>query len=505
MQEADICLILEGTYPYISGGVAQWAHNLILHQPEKTFTLICILPFNDKDPVIKYELPSNIINIQNIWLQDLKEGEMDITSEEAEKLFQVIETSILNFQQDHYPVKWIKKMTEALQAQKIELGSNLLLNSDFAWNMLLRMYNSMMRDTSFLNFYWSWRSLLASFYSIMLAPIPKAKVYHSLCTGYAGALIARAKIETGRPCLLTEHGIYTSERRIEVTASQWINDLQSMDMSVDHPYFIRNLKDFWIDMFAGFSRACYESCTKIVTLYEGNRETQIEEGADPAIIDTIPNGIDYEHFSALERTPDHPPTIGLLGRVVPIKDVKSYIYATNLLREKIPNLVSYIMGSLDEDPDYYDECQELMNHLKLNDTLIFTGRVNIDEYFPKIDVIVLTSISEGQPLALLEAGAAGIPCVTTDVGSCSEIIYGRNGEMPALGPGGTICPLSNPEAVARESYRLLTNKELYDKYSDSIQKRVKQYYNQVNQIDAYKRMYVELMEVNEKWPELVLS
>ena len=40
----DVCIILEGTYPYVSGGVAQWTHDLIQQQQHLTFHLVCILP-----------------------------------------------------------------------------------------------------------------------------------------------------------------------------------------------------------------------------------------------------------------------------------------------------------------------------------------------------------------------------------------------------------------------------------------------------------------------------
>ena len=66
--------------------------------------------------------------------------------------------------------------------------------------MTLRMYRSMMGDSSFLNFYFSWKGLIASLYSILLADIPSAKVYHAASTGYAGLFLTRAHLETGRPC-----------------------------------------------------------------------------------------------------------------------------------------------------------------------------------------------------------------------------------------------------------------------------------------------------------------
>jgi hypothetical protein len=60
----------------------------------------------------------------------------------------------------------------------------------------------------------------------------------------------------------------------------------------------------------------------------------------------------------------------------------------------------------------------------------------------------LTSISEAQPLALLEAAATGLPVVTTDVGSCREIIEGFEGDS-VVGRGGFVVEPCNPKATAQ--------------------------------------------------------
>ncbi len=494
--EADICLILEGTYPYVSGGVARWAHDLVTTHKERSFTLVCILPPDEKNPEQKYELPNNIVGVKNLWLQELPEGSLLL--KQKKDLFQNLEMAILNLQHDKNALQWLQKGLEAIKAARVPLGSRILLNSPEAWQMLLRMYNETMWESSFLNFYWSWRCLLSAFYSILLPELPRAKMYHSLCTGYAGVLLARAHLETEKPCLLTEHGIYTNERRIEVTASDWLSDQRTMDLSVEQIFNIRDLKDFWIDTFSGFSRACYSSCEKIVTLFEGNKEFQVLDGADPDKILIIPNGIDFEHFSSLPRDDSHPPTIALIGRIVPIKDIKSFIYAVKILKERIPNIRAWALGNVDEDPEYFEECLALVNRNNLTETISFTGKVNVEDYLPHIDLLVLTSISEGQPLSILEGGAAGIPCVTTDVGSCSEIIYGRSDEDPDLGIGGASCPLSNPESVSDECYHLLTDRKLYNKCSAAIRKRVETYYNQKDQTIAYRKLYGELISSKEK-------
>lgn len=64
---AVICIICEGAYPYVVGGVSSWVHDLITSNPEHKFKLLCIIP-NQKFAVQKYKLPDNVIEIQNILL-----------------------------------------------------------------------------------------------------------------------------------------------------------------------------------------------------------------------------------------------------------------------------------------------------------------------------------------------------------------------------------------------------------------------------------------------------
>lgn len=330
-------------------------------------------------------------------------------------------------------------------------------------------------------------------YSILLTEIPKAKVYHALCTGYAGLFLARARLEADRPCMLTEHGIYTNERRIEITAAQWLDGQKSMSLDISRPHHARDLKDYWSDTFSSYSKLCYDACQEIVTLYEGNKDFQISDGADPTKIRIIPNGVDFDRFSGIKKEQNTPPTVALIGRVVPIKDIKTFIHAVRQLRERIPNIRGWILGPTNEDEGYYKECLALLEKYQLNDSLTFAGKVDIDDYLNQIDVLVLTSISEAQPLVILECGAVGIPCVATDVGACRELVYGRGDEDPPLGQAGEVCPLTNPNFVADSIHRLITEKKHYESCSKVIRERVKKYYFKKDQDLAYKTIYASLI------------
>src|SRR5476651_2296018 len=64
---ADICLFLEGTYPYAMGGVATWVHELIQTQKHLTFSIVALIS-RDAPAKLAYELPPNVISIQNLRL-----------------------------------------------------------------------------------------------------------------------------------------------------------------------------------------------------------------------------------------------------------------------------------------------------------------------------------------------------------------------------------------------------------------------------------------------------
>ncbi len=481
---ADVCLILEGTYPYVTGGVSTWTHELIQRQNHLTFHLVTILP-RDGEFEKKYTLPANVIGHTDIRLQRLPSRVM------AARSLDGLEASLNNITVGTAELRDMEHVIRTLKMFRGRPGEDELLNSEEAWNLLIDMYEKHFAENSFLDYFWSWRSMMGSLYSILLADIPDARVYHALSTGYAGLFASRAKLEKQKPVIVTEHGIYTNERRIEVAQAEWLAEDFSRALTIDITH--RSLRDFWIDTFTNYSRMCYEAADKIITLFEGNQLAQVADGADRGKMEVIANGIDVARFAAVTRTAKSRPAIALIGRVVPIKDVKSYIRACAMLRAHIPDLKAYIIGPSEEDDTYERECREMVDFLGLGDTIEFTGQVTVDDYLGQIDVLVMSSISEAQPLVILEAAAAGIPCVATNVGACSEMILGREDEDPSLSRGGAIVPLSNPLAIAEAVYELLTDRELYESCSQAAKARVSTYYTKDQQYSAYKALYATSM------------
>ena len=480
----DVCFLLEGTYPYVSGGVSSWVHDLVGGLGDLRFEIVALLP--DRKPrEAKYKMPANIAGIRHVYMGDLDPGWPWLP--DLARVFRRMEPHLDRIQRGA-GLEDLRALNAIMAPHRRRLGSRILFDSMPAWDGLKRLYESSLSRSPFLEFYWTWRSLIGGLYAVLTAELPPAKVYHSVSTGYAGAMAARAAVETGASALVTEHGIYTNERRIEITMADWIYDTPPGSLSVeDMP---RSLKDMWKDTFASYSLACYEACDRVLTIFGGNQRFQRNDGADPAKMRVIPNGVDVAKFSAIRRRQgNYPPTVALIGRVVSIKDVKTFIRACGLLQQRVPTLRALVMGPYEEEKDYAEECRALVHQSGLDATVAFTGRVDITKYFPEIDIVVLTSISEGQPLVILEAGAAGIPAVATDVGACREIIEGHADEAPRLGHGGIVTAVASPKATAEAMHRLLGNAEFYTACSRAIRERVRRSYDKRDMLAAYRDEY----------------
>ena len=124
--------------------------------------------------------------------------------------------------------------------------------------------------------------------------------------------------------------------------------------------------------------------------------------------------------------------------------------------------------------------------------IIFTGPVNVIEYMEKFDFTILTSISEGQPLSVLESFAAGRPAVTTDVGCCRELIYGRSDDT--LGQAGFLVLPMHKEELANAMERMCRDATMRLRMGRIGQQRVEQYYTHEISMNKYKELYREVMQ-----------
>jgi glycosyltransferase involved in cell wall biosynthesis len=256
------------------------------------------------------------------------------------------------------------------------------------------------------------------------------------------------------------------------------------------------IRGLWIKFYEQIGRMAYAQASPIVSLYEGNRLRQIADGAAPEKTRVITNGINLQRYqAALEKRPDGiPPILGLIGRVVPIKDIKTFIRTMRMLVNERSDALGWIVGPEDEDPSYVNECKELVASLGLKDHVKFLGFQNVAEILPQLGLMVLTSISEALPLVLLEAFASGVPCLATDVGSCRELIEGSGEEDRALGAAGSVVFIADPEGAAKAALDLLNNAVRWRAAQQAGLERVKRYYDDKLMFSSYRHLYVQALD-----------
>ena len=496
-EPTDICIVVEGCYPFVAGGVASWLDWLMRKQPDLTFGVVAIMA-DDRPRQSKYPPPSNLKYVQVLPLSrkvrraGLRQPVLDVDALVTSFRRVLVSGDVAAF------AHIVTTLTAPVTRGPLEWASiprpmsyDELMGCKALWDVMIGCYRQICPNASEADFFWAWRNLIGGLFSVLVAPVPKADIYHTISTGYAGLLAARASVELGKPTILTEHGIYSNERRIDLIMADWIYDTIQIGLTGRDDR--KDIRTFWIDTFESYARVCYASSSRVTTLYGENQFMQRALGAAPERLRVIPNGIELERFDAIpEVCPPHPPTAALIGRVVPIKDIEAFIEAAALVKQAIPDVEILIIGPTDEDEEYFALCQRRVSEAGLEATVQFTGKVNIIDVLPRIDVLVLTSISEAQPLVLLEGGAARIPCVATDVGSCREIIEGAPDEVPNLGSGGRVVPPMDSKAIGAAIVELLRAPDLRRACGETLRKRVEQHYTSRLSADRYRDLYREL-------------
>lgn len=422
-----VCIVAEGCYPYVVGGVSSWIHSLVRSFPNVEFVLLTIVANRSVRGKFVYELPENITEVHELYLDDFDWSEKRKKKKKLKlsgKEYQALRSLILN-----QNVHW-QTLFELFQRKELSLDE-LLMGEDF-FRAASDCYELQFSQIVFSDFLWTLRSIYLPLFFTLKMDIPRADLYHCVSTGYAGVLGSMAKARFGCRLLISEHGIYTREREEELIKAKWVQGVY---------------KNIWIEQFRKMSKLAYEKADLVTSLYEHARELQIELGCPQEKTLVTPNGINVERLHDLPGKTEEEKemiNIGAILRVAPIKDVKTMIQAFGYAKQKQPNLKLWIMGPCDEEKEYAKECFDLVETMQIRD-VVFTGRIDVKDYLGRMDMTILTSVSEGQPLTILESYAARKPVIATDVGNCRGLIYGEDDDF---GEAGILTHIMNIEEIS---------------------------------------------------------
>lgn len=475
-----ICIVAEGCYPYVVGGVSGWVHSMIKTFPKQEFILLTIIASRELSGKFAYELPENVTEVHELYLEDTEWGSVNKRHKTRlnKKEYHALRSLILN-----HEVEW-DEMFDFFRNHKVSINQ-LLMGEDF-YHAVLDCYNLQYPDIVFSDFLWTMRSMYLPLFLAMSMEIPKADVYHAVATGYAGILGSMGKHFYNSQLIISEHGIYTREREEELIKAEWVQRLY---------------KKIWIQQFKKMSQVAYDKADIVTSLYQHAKELQIELGCPKEKTRITPNGIDYMRLANLPGiSPENEGYVhvGAILRVTPIKDIKTMIQAFAYAKRRCSRLKLWIMGPFDEDPEYAAECFKMVETMNIPD-VEFTGRIQITDYLGWMDMTILTSISEGQPLTILESFAARVPVIATDVGNCKGLLYGEDDEF---GNAGILTHIMNIEEIANAMVRLAEEPETRRQMGEIGYQRLMRKYKIEDMKKTYEEIYREAAQrQNLEWEE----
>jgi glycosyltransferase involved in cell wall biosynthesis len=216
--------------------------------------------------------------------------------------------------------------------------------------------------------------------------------------------------------------------------------------------------DMDLSRYGALSRLCFFAemalsrfADRIIVNSEAGGEYAASKGVPDDLITVVPNGFDGVLFvpdkaqgAALRRDwgcPDTDVLIGIVARLDPMKDHETFLRAARLAKDRDPDLRFVGVG----DGHLRGRLEDLSRQLGLSDDLVWAGaHSDMPAVYNALDILCLSSITEGFPNVLGEAMSCGVPCVATDVGDAAHIV----------GDTGLVVPKRNPEALAEAMVRM---------------------------------------------------
>ena len=205
-----VCFVVEGSYPYVMGGVSSWVHSMIRMFPKVEFAIAAVIPDRSYRGKFVYELPENVSEVYEIYLNDKDWGSAGKKRSLSDRDYAPLRSLVMDQQADWDGVfRFFEKGKRSL--------NDLLMGEDFL-SIVTALYDRDYPEISFTDFLWTMRSVYLPLFHALGAEIPKADIYHCVATGYAGIVGCLARYRFGGRLILSEHGIYTREREEELMA-----------------------------------------------------------------------------------------------------------------------------------------------------------------------------------------------------------------------------------------------------------------------------------------------
>jgi glycosyltransferase involved in cell wall biosynthesis len=427
-QPLRVLLTTEGTYPYHGGGVSTWCDALIANLGEIDYTLLAVAmhPYVQQ----KYELPANVARLITVPLWGTEEPAEYSFDEPFSELLRrrwsttaaVIDTEFIPTfgafldltLQGHADIDKLSRATLALHEIFTRYDYHYAMRTPEAWKCFQRTVASL-RARGALDVteptYAELAEALRLFYRFLLVltvRAPDADVMHSTAAGFCGLPCVITRLIRGTPYLLTEHGVYLRE--------QYLN----LRRHVASPF----VRIVLYRLMEAVVRLNYAAADQVSPVCDYNARWEQWLGVPTDRIDVIHNGVDPVRFAPADAREPGSPRIVSVGLIYPLKGQLDLIEGAAIVHQWRPEVQFDIYGSA-SDEEYYAECLQRTREHHLEQTVHFRGTTKIPwSVYQQADLVVLPSISEAFPYAVIEAMLCGAAIIATDVGGVAEALKG---------------------------------------------------------------------------------
>jgi polysaccharide biosynthesis protein PelF len=460
-----ILLTTEGTYPYVMGGVSSWCDLLIRSLTSFDWQVLPIVAPDGRPPT--FELPDHAREVGRIevWSEELPKGRRPGRSARrvGEGLPAVLVRNLVGWEGD----------TEAVVAawvwcRRFPAGVRRAFRSDRGWAVFLEALREVLAERVpeagtppaldlveaarlYQTLYWVARAAGA--------PTPETDVLHVTAAGWSAIPAVVHKALHGTPMVLTEHGVYVREAYLAAARN---GDSPGSRFAATR-------------MARGLARVAYEAADVVAPVTAANAHWEMGFGIDPAKILVLHNGL---------RPPEEPTpaprtrTVVSVGRIDPLKDVHTMLRVAAQTLLFVPDARFEHYGPVPRGEEAYGRaCLALHERLGLRERFRFMGPTgDPDGAVRAADVVLMTSISEGLPMSILEAMGQGRPVVATGVGGVPDVVRGC----------GAVCPPGDDHALAMAVVLLLRNPDLAARLGQRGHRRLKRIYTESACIDGYR-------------------
>ena len=476
-----VLFLVSGVYPHYMGGVSTWADQLIRGLPEHEFHIVSVV--SNPHVEVRYPLPENVKGLTTVPLWGTERPEEYLPGSFRRTMSRVGHTTDRAVRQGFlsaFEVFFRETKQGAPHPERLgEAAYSIhmfLRDHDFLATVRSRVLWDAFRGLlaedpllSTLDLYEGVNLLrtLVRYLRILAVRPPETDLAHSAIASVAGLVGVLANLEYGTPNLLTEHGIYIRERLLDL-----------LNQPLSEP-----AKVFWQNFHTSLARLNYHYAERILPVCSFNSRWEAHLGVTEDKVQVVPNGVDGARFRPMEVAgAENGGTIVAVIRVDRLKDTMNLIQAMGHVNASRPDVRCLIFGPA-SDADYARLCIRERAVLGLESWIEFRGFTREPEVAYNLgDLVVMSSISEGFPFALLEGMASGKAIVATDVGGVAE----------ALGDAGLLVPPRQPKALADGILRLLADPALREDLGRRARDRALVRYDMGNFVSAYRGAYADV-------------